>query len=410
MFSFFQNIFYNRSLRKMRQILESLQVQDYSLRFKLDGLRGEERRVAEELNNIIGQLREAEHQRARDSQFFEALLATVNAMLIAVNEEGSVRWMNQPAIVGLCGFKINALDDLAVIHPGFPKQLREVRTSKLVSFTMTDGEVRQYAATKSKLFCQGICYELYSLQRVETMVQQSEVEAQQRLVRVLNHEIMNSLAPIISLSQTLIDDYPDSEEEASLLSNKDAQLALSAIHRRAAGLLQFVENYRKISGVAPPKLQPVCLSDLLTNIQQLVLNGEQGMFVANAAEQTSAVPKFTMEIDCADITIQIDRAQIEQVLINLLKNAVEAAATNVLLRATLVENERWLLLTVSDNGHGFAPQAVDKLFVPFYTTKQGGQGIGLALCHQIVNNHAGVLKARSLAEGGATFSIKLPIT
>lgn len=395
MLSLFQNIFHNRSLGRLRQMLESLRSKDFSLQYSLKSLRGEERRLAEEINAVVNLLREEEHQHERQVQFFEALLTTVPSMLIATDETGAVKWMNATAVNGLCGFRISHLNQLAALHPDFPDRLKALRkgTAQLLAFTNERGEAQKYSAVRTLFFSKGFAYHLYALDHIETVVQQSEIETQQHLVRVMNHEIMNSLSPIISLSQTLSESLTTDAD----LTTSETRMALEAIHRRAEGLLTFVNNYRKLSGVPLPVLTEVDLEHLLTDMRQLV----QRMDFAPQ-------PQFEITNNCGDVRITIDRTQMEQVLINLLKNAAESGATKVSLTAEFTPNGRHIQFRVTDNGTGFAPEALQHLFTPFFTTKQGGQGIGLALCKQMVNNHGGTITAQSVEGANTCFTVKLP--
>ena len=395
MFTFFQNLFHNRSLGRLRQMLESLRSRDFSLQYSLSSLRGEERKLAQEINATVTMLREAEHQHERQVQFYESLLTTVPSMLIATDEKGGVKWMNTAAVNGLCGFRITELNQLCAVHPELPARLRGLRkgSPQLLSFTNNGGEKYQYSAVCTTFFSKGFAYQLYALERVESVVQQSELEAQQNLVRVLNHEIMNSLTPIISLAQTISEGLDGGSE----LTAEEVKMALEAIHRRADGLLNFVSNYRKLSCVPQPVITEVHLAQLLADMEQLM---------QQLSETHSTA--FSIQNLCEDTYIHIDRSQIEQVLINLLKNATESGATAVTLTIDHSPNGRMLQVCVSDNGKGFAPEALPHLFTPFFTTKQGGQGIGLALCKQIVNNHGGTLTAQSQVGGNTQFVVHLP--
>lgn len=396
---FWQNIFYNRSIRRLREMLESVRMRDFSLQYSLDKLSGEERRMAEEINTVIREFREAEHKREGESHFYDALLSKVDSILIATDESGRVRWMNKAAVDGLCGFRFESLDNLATLHPSLPKQLKELRKGNitLVSFSMNDGDERRYAASMTRIFVSGIAYRLYSLQSVAAVMRQGENLAQQRLVRVLTHEIMNSLTPIISLSETLADNVALGNGRD--ISDEEMKTALSAIGGRAKGLLEFVQRYRMLSGIAPPVISAVKVQELITNMQQLV------------KPQMNEGCKVSFNICCADAVIGIDRTQIEQVLLNLLKNALETEATQVDVTAALSDDERWLIVSVTDNGGGFPQEAAENLFTPFFTTKPSGQGIGLAVCRQIVSNHGGLVGAECTEDGsGARFTVRLPIT
>ena len=200
--------------------------------------------------------------------------------------------------------------------------------------------------------------------------------------------MMNSLAPILSLSDTLCDRMePRKDEDPRLWQG------LSTIRRRSQGLLQFIENYRTLSRLPQPVCVSVRLYELLADLQKLY-------------------PQCVFDTQMADRVVEIDRGQMEQVLINLLKNAVEATAgmsdPHIRLQSMMVEGGR-LQWRVEDNGPGILPEVADKVFVPFFTTKASGCGIGLSLCKQIVANHHGTITVRSTPGRGAVFVVELPL-
>ena len=379
-------------------MLESVRMRDFSLQYSLDKLTGEERRMAEEINAVINEFREAEHKHQRETHFYDALLSNVDSILIATDEAGKVKWMNRTAVERLCGFKFDTLDSLSALHTSLPAQLKELRKNciNLVYFPTTDGEERRYAATMGKIFVNGIGYRLYTLQDVASVFRQSEFLAQQQLVRVLTHEIVNSLTPIVSLSDTMADNIALGSERN--INDEEMGVALSAINRRAKGLMEFVQRYRMLSGIAPPIIKAVKVHELLMEIQKLV------------RPQMSENCKVNFTTECNDTIIGIDCSQIEQVFLNLLKNASETGASRVDVKATMSDDERWLIVSVTDNGGGFQHETADNMFTPFFTTKKEGQGIGLAVCRQIVSNHGGLVGAECTEDGsGARFTVRLPI-
>jgi len=207
---------------------------------------------------------------------------------------------------------------------------------------------------------------------------------------VLTHEIMNSLAPIISLSETLT-------ERVARTTTEDATSpvmlqALEAIHRRSKGLLEFVQNYRKLTRIPAPELVPLSLEELFTGLRKL--------------HATSVIP---CEFICHDprLQIQADRTQIEQVLLNLIRNAEEACRDTPapLIRITTQSDTTQITIHVEDNGPGIVPEALDKIFVPFFTTKSGGSGIGLSLCKQIMTLHKGNITVKSQTGAGSVFTL-----
>lgn len=363
-------------------MIEAIRTRDFSLQYSTEKLRGEERALAMEINSVINEFRQTTLEQETQYQYFETLLNTVDSILIVTDEQYNVRWMNKSAVEGLCGFKFQKISDLATISEELAKVLQEGKAGeqRLVSFA-PKGE-KNYAVNFSNLYNKGIYYKLFYIQNIQVIVQENEAKTQQQLVRVLTHEIMNSLTPIISLADTLREQC----EEGGLDSD-DTLMALQAIHRRSSGLLQFVENYRQLQKISQPKLAPVSIGDLIDGILKLYAN-----------------PIIKTDIEDPDTTIQIDRSQMEQVIINLLKNACEACEDTgrepvITISTRLNKQKREVSISVSDNGKGILPEVMDRIFVPFFTTKTGGSGIGLSLCKQIISLHGGTISASSSEEG-----------
>lgn len=227
------------------------------------------------------------------------------------------------------------------------------------------------------------------------VVAEAETDAWQKLIRVLTHEIMNSIAPIISLSETVTE-----RATSNGLNERDYDIMLQAmqtIHRRSKGLLDFVENYRKLTRIPAPTQQLFPVSSLFDDLK--------GLYPAGAVS-------FSFSVRPVDLRIYADRAMIEQVLINLLKNAAEACQERLYpeVWVNAFRREGVPVITVSDNGYGIVPEAMDKVFVPFFTTKQGGSGIGLSVCRQIMNRHGGSISVISEEEKGTTFTLQFPQT
>ena len=210
----------------------------------------------------------------------------------------------------------------------------------------------------------------------------NEIESWQKLIRVMGHEIMNSITPIISLSETL----STREVEYSRM-----QQGMQVIHKRSKGLLEFVENYRRITRIPAPVKEKVSLAELFNGIAELIPNDY--ISFAQPAPQ---------------ISIKADRTQMEQVLINIIKNAIEACAEvpypQIQVKSSVSETGT-VSITVSDNGPGILPNVLDKIFIPFFTTKENGSGIGLSLCKQIMHLHGGNITARSTPEQGSEFTL-----
>ena len=386
----------------MRQLIEAIRTRDFSLQYSLDHLKGEERSLVEQINSVVNEFREMTLRQEAKYQYFGTMLDTINAFLIVADEAGEVHWMNRAAVEELCGFSIYRIEDLGAVNETLPELMRVLRPGeqKLIQLSVKAHDGKQgegkmdVVVSVVNFFHQGFAYRLYTLQNVQPVIQKNETDAQQQLVRVLTHEIMNSLTPIISLSDTLCDGL-----QQGTLGQDDVLLALQAIHRRGNGLLQFVENYRKLQHISQPLYADVSVGELVADLQSLF-----------------PAPQFLYDIENEEQVLRMDRAQMEQVLINLLKNAKEATLTHaeteegvIRLSTHLSANKHDFIITVSDHGDGILPDVLDRIFVPFFTTKQGGSGIGLSVCKQIVTLHGGTITASSCEGEGTTFTIVLPV-
>ncbi len=400
--SIINHLLYNKSNERMRQLIEAIRTRDFSLQYSLDHLKGEERSLVEQINSVVNEFREMTLRQEAKYQYFGTMLDTINAFLIVADEAGEVHWMNRAAVEELCGFSIYRIEDLGAVNETLPELMRVLRPGeqKLIQLSVKAHDGKQgegkmdVVVSVVNFFHQGFAYRLYTLQNVQPVIQKNETDAQQQLVRVLTHEIMNSLTPIISLSDTLCDGL-----QQGTISQDDVLLALQAIHRRGNGLLQFVENYRKLQHISQPLYADVSVGELVADLQSLF-----------------PAPQFLYDIENEEQVLRMDRAQMEQVLINLLKNAKEATLTHaeteegvIRLSTHLSANKHDFIITVSDHGDGILPDVLDRIFVPFFTTKQGGSGIGLSVCKQIVTLHGGTITASSCEGEGTTFTIVLPV-
>lgn len=226
----------------------------------------------------------------------------------------------------------------------------------------------------------------------DSVMEEAEAKAWQKLISVLTHEIMNSIAPIISLSETLSEQGV--QEEVAPERYRIMQQAMETIHRRSKGLLSFVENYRTLTRLPQPAKQPIQMHALLKSIQQLT--------ASNSID-------FSWSVYPTQLILNADKTMVEQLLINLLKNAHEACSglseEKIEVKAEMVGDK--VQITVSDNGQGISPHAMDKIFIPFYSTKANGSGIGLSLCRQIVTRHKGKISVQS-GKNGTCFKLEFP--
>ncbi len=378
--------FARKSNNRLRQMLQSVRSRDFSLRMPEERLHGSERELAKEINNVLTDFRRQMLNQERRYGHYEAILDTITTAIIIADENGDVGFMNRKAVESLCGFRINNITSLAALDPELPAELRSLAPGDVKLHTLkANGKEFNVKISMVRYCIDGEYSYLYSIEDVYQLMLQNEIEAQRKLVRVLTHEIMNSLSPIISLSDSLCKAISNPDEETAI--------ALKTIYRRGQGLLSFVENYRKLSRVSAPKLEWVKIDDIFNDMSKLFPE----TFI-------------TYIVSDPDLQLRIDRDQILQVMINLIKNAIEACEDNPAITVSSIANhsQRCLFISVADNGCGINVESEDSVFLPFYTTKPDGSGIGLSISRQIITQHGGSIKFEP-ADVGAKVTIRLPL-
>lgn len=385
----------HRTTRMISRMIEGIRYADFSLNFSTQHKTRAEQRLALEINGVITEFRTQLSEKEERYQYYETLLNTVDSSLLVVDSQCHIHWMNRAAMQDLCGYRLHSISELAMLNPDFPTIILSLQPGEIKTVRIHKGDtIQELAATVTEYSTQqGAELRLVNLKNIHAVLEENEMEAWQKLIRVLTHEIMNSIAPIISLSETL------SERAAQNgMNERDYSIMLQGmqtIHRRSKGLLGFVENYRKLSRLSAPVLAPVHIGELLSDMKKLF---------------PSKNIQYIYKVENPEVTLMLDRSQIEQVLINLLKNAGEACTEQTrpeVIIATHYDPEKHIFfLTVSDNGSGILPEVLDKIFVPFFTTKPTGSGIGLSLCKQIMNLHGGSISATSEMGQGSCFTLK----
>ena len=378
-----------KTTRMISRMIEGIRYADFSLSFSTQHKTRTEQRLAQEINNVVAEFRTRLSENEERYQYYETLLNTVDSSLLVVDSQCNIHWMNRAAMQDLCGYRIHSVRELALLNSDFPTIILSLQPGEIKTVRIHKGDIiQELAVTVSEYSAQhGTELRLVNLKNIHAVLEENEMEAWQKLIRVLTHEIMNSIAPIISLSETLSE-----RAVQNGMNERDYNIMLQGmqtIHRRSKGLLEFVENYRRLTRIPTPVCTKVSITELCMDLKKLFPE-----------------EYIHFEIPSSDLTLYIDRAQIEQVLINLLKNAREACGrqSDKDIRVEVIISPAGnKLLTVSDNGEGILPDVLDKIFVPFFTTKTSGSGIGLSLCKQIMTLHEGSINVKSESGKGSKF-------
>lgn len=388
--------------RKLTRFLESVKYSDFISGFAHDNKLGRSfRELNTAFNEVLEAFRKARTEKEEHWQYLNTIVQQVRTGIISFDPEGRIQLINPIAkkFIGIPNPK--NIRELATSNPKLFAALMDVQSGK--STLYKSGGEYLLTLQSTELRIRGNTVKLVTLQNIQTELQKQELEAWQNLTRVLRHEIMNSITPISSLTSTLreILDHDlvkkNSHYELKTDGAEDLREGLNTIEGRSKGLIKFIDAYREYTSLPQPKLKTIRLMDLIEKVAQLL-----------KPEIKKTNIQFDYSCDSEYLTLQADEEMIEQVLINLLKNAMEALEPNphprIILKGTYDNNA--VIIQISDNGPGIIPEAIERIFVPFFTTKKTGSGIGLALSRQIMQMHNGTLTVASEPDVNTTFTLR----
>jgi len=361
--------------------------------------------LVENYYEIINKLKASDTDKDAKYQYLKTIVQHVGIGIITFNKAGEVQIINTAAKRLFRITHINNIRELRKISESLVNSFEMLKTGgrDLVKIINTE-ETIQLSIFAIELTLKDEEFKLVSVQNIQSELEENEMEAWQKLVRVLTHEIMNSVTPISSLANTLEEDIKyriDSDGKGIDLTREDLEdlhLAIKTILKRSEGLVRFVKDFRSLTHIPKTKFAEVTISDLFEHIELLM---------KHEIEQNQI--DYKRSIMPPDLKIKIDQELIEQVLINLIKNAIQAlkeeTEKNILLSAFLKDNKH-IIISVKDNGPGIDEEAQSKIFIPFYTTKKSGSGIGLSLSKQIMRQHLGTISVKSKLNEGTEFVLR----
>ncbi|HVM88086.1 MAG TPA: HAMP domain-containing sensor histidine kinase [Puia sp.] len=391
---------FNRKAQdEVQQFVESVHYRDFSRYFDVKRAPVELQPLRQGFNEINTTFKDISREKETQYQYLQKILELVDTGILSYEyDAGQIGWMNESLKTMLGIPYLKTIHSLEKRDAQLYREILEIRPgqNKVVSVTKEGGIFK--ALVSATAFQTGnVVYKLVAFQNVDEALDETEAKAWQKLLSVMTHEIMNSIAPISSLADTMLNRLQNSvkhlrEQPAAI---EDLQLGIDTIRRRSEGLLRFAETYRNLNKITTPNLKRIYVRDLFENIHQLM----QPTFLLKNIEM-EVVLKDT------DLTMEADPSLVEQVLINLVVNAVEAvkekADPHIVLTAGTSKNNK-TVIKVSDNGSGISPELLDKIFVPFFSTRKTGSGIGLSLCKQIMLLHKGSIQVQSTPGDGTVF-------
>jgi two-component system, NtrC family, nitrogen regulation sensor histidine kinase NtrY len=391
--------FHRKAQQEVEQFVESIHYRDFSRYFDVKEAPLELQSLRHGFNEINSTFKLMGREKETQYQYLQKILELVNTGILSYEpKSGEIGWMNESFknMLGVPYLKtINSLErrdanlyqEILALRPG---------ENKIVSLTK-DKNVYKTLMAATAFQTDGRVYKLVAFQDVNEALDETEAKAWQKLLSVMTHEIMNSVAPISSLAETMLHRL---KESARLLEGQpgaleDLELGIGTIQRRSEGLLKFAETYRSLNKITTLNLKKVYARDLFETLHVLM-------------EPTLDQKHIEMDILLldTDISLEADTNLIEQVLINLVVNAIDAVKENAEPRITLAAysgNNGRPIIKVGDNGMGMSPEVMDNIFIPFFSTKKSGSGIGLSLCKQILLLHKGNIQVQSIEGVGSSF-------
>jgi two-component system, NtrC family, nitrogen regulation sensor histidine kinase NtrY len=395
--------FLNKTNREIARFLSAARNADFNQDFDFFELGGGFQILGETFTDILARLKQLRMSQEIELRHLRAMVEHIPVPLISIHQNDNVQILNSAArrLFGIN--QPTKLSDLTAFGDDFFQQVSHCKAGEnRLARIVIEGVDSKVSVGLTEISSHSGSQRLISLLDIGKQLESTQLKAWQDLVRVLTHEIMNSITPVASLAQTTADLTDDMKQKLPSEHPQHQDLekvanAASTVARRAGNLVDFVSNYRQLTRLPEPNKQKIKIQDIFNHVVQIAETDNEN---AGAIIISSVSPP--------ELDLYLDRDQIEQTLINLLRNAKQALIGQqqgkIYLRARFNQRGR-IILEVSDNGPGIDAKIIDKVFVPYFTTKLDGSGIGLALARQVIISHGGAIKVANNDNGGAIFAM-----
>jgi two-component system nitrogen regulation sensor histidine kinase NtrY len=394
----------NHTNRELARLFFAVRHGDFSITFKQHPLSKSFKDLQAGMTEIVDAYKRVKIEREAQFQFLQVLINQLQVGIISIAEDEIV--LINPTAEGLLNIKgLKSWGHILQLNPEFGNHVSQLGESgrRLIEIK-TNEDTKIFSVDVSTHLILERQHKLVTFQDINSEIEQKEIEAWHKLIRILTHEIMNSITPISSLTETmhgmLSDKNGDQRSIESMTdeSISDIRFSLNTIQNRSEGLLQFVENYRKLTKTPKPRPETTVIKTFLQGIEQLMRDTLLRQEI-----------KLSLEVTDPSLSASFDPALIEQVIINLITNSAHAleGRANKQIAIKGFASDSHVVVEVSDNGKGIPEKDLREIFVPFFSTRKDGSGIGLSLSKQIVSQHGGLLKVRSIPEQGTSFTVHL---
>ena len=394
----------NTTNRKITRFLESIRYSDFSSSFTKDSKLGNSfKEMNMSFNEVIEAFKKTRAEKEEQMLFLQIMIQHINTGILSFDSQGRIGVINGEAKQLLQIPQFKDINDLGKLSLDLLKNVLSLKPGG--SFSIKINNELHLNVQSASFKMEGNSWTLLSFQNIRSELQKNELEAWQNLTKVLRHEIMNSMTPIASLANslgTILEEDIHEEETGELVLEKDSFVdlceGLETISKRSSGLVDFVNAYRDYTNIPQPVLKRFAVQQLFENICVLL---KEELAKSGIQLQTELNPK--------DLELIADQDLIQMILINLIKNAKEAmekSNTKTIILKSGINSQSLPFIQVIDHGEGIVPEALERIFVPFFTTKKSGSGIGLAISRQIMNLHKGNLEVESIPGKRTVFTMK----
>jgi two-component system nitrogen regulation sensor histidine kinase NtrY len=387
--------FLDKTNRELTSFLESIRFSEFTRSFNMEGMGGTFDELNKAFNEVIEDFQKVRAEKEENFHYLQTIVQNIDVSVIAYTTDGSIELINKAAKKLFQVTSLKNIKALEILSRDLVTTLLNIKPgeNKLIKVQDED-DILQLAIYATTIKIKDKLIYLVTIKDIQTVLEEQETEAWQKLIRVLTHEIMNSITPIASLSSTLdlmVNEVKVRQDEDSVEFDKDSvneiREALQTISKRSTGLLHFVNTYRNLTRIPKPNFKVCSVLELFNNVTRLLED-----------EFTRCSTELAIHVEPESLQLTADEQLMEQVLINLVKNSLHALSgrSDGQIKLIGMLNKRGrVTLQVTDNGKGILQDVLDKIFIPFFTTKPSGSGIGLSLSKQILRLHNATITAHS---------------
>jgi len=394
----------NRTNRKLATFFDSIRHSDFSTSFSDKSLGSSFDKLNTSFNEVINEFRKNRAEKEENYNYLQTVVQHITIGIICFSRDGVVDMVNHTARHTLKMTNIRNISELSHINNDLPETLLKLKAGdKVLIKIIVDDELKQLSFYTTEFRMRSENYTLVAFQDIHAELEEKEIESWQKLIRVLTHEIMNSITPISSLASTVNGMLIDEKSEKAKLRDLDdsdidsIRQALTTIRKRSQGLLNFVDIYRNLTRIPKPNFRYFQVKECFERIEQLLQK-----------EIKSHNIVCTHKVFPHDLMLTADPDLLDQVIINLVLNSIDAVKDvenpQISLVAYTNQNNK-NTIEIQDNGKGIKPDIIDKIFFPFFTSKENGSGIGLSLSRQIMHLHKSSIWVKSKPGEGSVFTL-----